>query len=357
MGKTDATASGACWHPSCIKPARHDGSCVDSFLRRLSTPEGCAEPLEPELLQGLVRRVAANISVTPGMEAVMRHSLSPALWQPSFVVCVGSGQVRVLTLSFVGEPVSGDRPSSKSTPFVLRLVSPDLVPVPTDSHRPGPTHYRIQNALEGAETVAMQLADLAEELFTASAMGDWTSITKVETNLPLAYSIISSPAPQIFITPPETKEPAKPRVGTARMSASPTGRRSHLAQARGRSPGPIPDQALATQTIQPTVSVLADGFSVKGVTSAWSNITSTKLGMLVAQARAHSPGWSHAVASASVSQHRQRQSSPRRRTTESAFESSPAQPQVIDRAARVRECIHRSQARAPSRDHSVSKTH
>jgi len=253
--------------------------------------------------------------------------------------------------------VSGDRPSSKSTPFVLRLVTPDLVPVPTDSYSAGPVHYCIQKALEGAETVTMQLAELAEELFSASILGDWTSITKAETNLPPAYSIISSPAPQIFIMPPETKEPPQPRVGTARMSASPPGRQSHLTQPRGRSPGPIPDQALVTQTIQPTVSVLADGFSVKAVTSAWSNITSTKLGMQVAQARAKSPGWTHAVASVSVSQHRQRQSSVRRRTTESAFETSPTQSQVIDRAARVRERIHRSQARAPSRDHSVSKSH
>jgi len=237
----------------------------------------------------------------------MRHSLSPALWQPSFVICVGSGQVRVVTLAFVGDPVSGDRPSSKSTPFVLRLVTPDLVPVPTDSHSAGLVHYCIQNALEGAETVTMQLAELAEELFSASALGDWTSITKVETNMPPAYSIVSSPAPQIFIVPPETKEPPQPRVGTAR-SASPTGRQSHLAQPRGRSPGPIHGK-LVTQTIQPTVSVLADGFSVKAVTSAWSNITmtSTKLGMLVAQARAKSPGWTNAVASALVSQHRQRQ--------------------------------------------------
>jgi hypothetical protein len=349
---TDATASGVCWHPSCVKTARHDGPCVDGFLRRLPTPEGCAEPLEPESLEGIVRRVAANISVTPGMDAVMKHSISPTLWQPSFIVCIGNGQVRVLTLAFVGDPVSGDRPSSKSTPFVLRLVTPDLVPAPTDSHNPGPIHYRIQNALVDAETVAMQLADIAEELFTASETGDWTSITKAEMNLPPACSIVSSSAPQIFITPPETREPLQPQVGTGPMLASPTCRQSRLAQPRGRSPGPIP----ATGTVQPTVSVLADGFSVKAVTSAWSNIASKRLGMLVAQARAPSPGWSHALAQAPVSQHRQRQSSVRRRTTESAVKSSPAKPQAMDRASRVRERIHRSQERASSSDPSISKS-
>eukprot|EP00419_Tripos_fusus_P082858 CAMPEP_0172934624 /NCGR_PEP_ID=MMETSP1075-20121228/221106_1 /TAXON_ID=2916 /ORGANISM="Ceratium fusus, Strain PA161109" /LENGTH=404 /DNA_ID=CAMNT_0013795979 /DNA_START=189 /DNA_END=1404 /DNA_ORIENTATION=- len=370
--KTDATASGACWHPSCVKPARHDGPCVDGFLRRQPLPEGCAEPMEPELLEGLVRRVAASISVIPGMEVVMKNSLSPALWQPSFIICIGSGQVRVLTLAFVGDPVSGDRPSSKSTPFVLRLVTPDLVPAPADSHSPGPTQYCIRNALVGAETVAMQLADLAEELFTASAAGDWTSITKGEVNLPSARSISATPKPQICVSPPETRGPPQPQVGRACTSGSPTRRPSRLAQPRSPSPGPTPDQALVSRTVQPTVSVLADGFSVKAITSAWNNkqagssatvsvladgfsvkaitsawnnITSRKLGKLVAQARTHSPGWAHAKASASVSQHHHRQSSVKRRATVSAFESSPAQPQVMDRAARVRERINRSQAR------------
>jgi len=247
----------------------------------------------------------------------------------------------------VGDPVTGDRPSSKSTPFVLRLVTPDLVSVPTDSHSPGLAHYRIQHVLEGAETVAMQLADLAEELFTASASGDWTSITQAQMNLSPAYSITPSPAPTI--------EPPQPRVGTARMSATPTGRQSH-----SRSPDPIADQALVTQTVQPTVSVLADGLSVKAVASAWNNMTSRTQatqtvqptvsvladGLSVkavasawnnmtsrTQARAQSRGWTHTVAGASVSQQRLR------------FESAPARPQVIDRAARVRERIHRSQAR------------
>jgi len=335
---TDATAAGACWHPSCVKPARHDGPCVDAFLRRQPLPEGCAEPLEPELLEGLVRRVAASISVIPGMEAVMRHSLSPALWQPSFIICVGSGQVRVLTLAFVGDPVSGDRPSSKSTPFVLRLVTPDLVPAPADAHSPGPTHYCIQNALAGAETVAMQLADLAEELFTASATGEWTSITKVDMNLSPAHSVLS-PAPLIFSTPPETREASQPQVADC-MSA-PATRQSRIPKPRSPSPGPTLAQEMGPRAAQPAVSVLADGFSVKAITSAWNNIASTKLGRLVTQGRAQSPGWSHAVASASVSQHRHRLSSVNRRAT--SFESSPAHPQVMDRAARVRERIHRSQ--------------
>jgi hypothetical protein len=94
---------------------------------------------------------------------------------------------------------------------------------------------------------------------------------------------------------------------------------------------------------------LADGLSVKTVSSTWNNMTNTKFGMLVAQARAKSPGWARAMASATVSQHR-RTSSVKRGAAPSA------QPQVIDRAARVRDRIHRSQVRASSRDHSTRES-
>jgi len=322
---TDATASGSCWHPSCVKPARHSGPCVDGFLRKQPLPEGCAEPLGPEILEGLVRRVAANISVIPGMEAVMRHSLPPALWQPSFIICIGSGQVRVLTLAFVGDPICGDKPTSKFTPFVLRLVTDGLVPATTDSHSPSHSHYCVRHALTGAETAAMHLADLAEELFTASATDDWTSITKVEMNLPPASSINSSPEPQILVSLPED--------GKTLQSQSPARSQARLEQPHSPSPGPL--------CVQPAVSVLADGLSVKKATSAWNNMTGTKLGMLVARARAQSPGWAQAVASGTVSQ---------RRATPAA------QPQVIDRAARVRQRIQRSQARASSREPAIGES-
>jgi len=334
---TDVTASGACWHPSCVKPARHDGPCVDGFLRRQPLPEGCVAPLEPEVLEGLVRRVAANVSVIPGMEAVMKHSLPPALWQPSFIVCIGNGQIRVLTLAFVGDPICGDRPSSKSTPFVLRLVTDNLVPAPTDSRSPGVSYYCVRNALAGAETVALHLADLAEELFTASATGDWTSLTKAEMKLPLASSISSFPAPRVFITHPEGTETPRCQVGTRNISVSRARRKSRLE---------LPCSPSPSHHVQPTVSVLADGLSVKAVTSAWSNMTSAKLGMLVSHARSQSPGWARAVASATVSQ--------QCGVSSVNCKATPAaQPQVVDRAARVRERIHRNQARASSREHSM----
>ena len=36
-------------------------------------------------------------------------------------------QVRVATYAFVGEPVLGDRPDRKHTPFMLKILTPDLL--------------------------------------------------------------------------------------------------------------------------------------------------------------------------------------------------------------------------------------
>jgi hypothetical protein len=44
------------------------------------------------------------------------------------VLLLAPGQLRVLTVAFVGGPTSGDRPDTKRTPFLLRMISANLVP-------------------------------------------------------------------------------------------------------------------------------------------------------------------------------------------------------------------------------------
>eukprot|EP00419_Tripos_fusus_P067677 CAMPEP_0172933600 /NCGR_PEP_ID=MMETSP1075-20121228/220589_1 /TAXON_ID=2916 /ORGANISM="Ceratium fusus, Strain PA161109" /LENGTH=563 /DNA_ID=CAMNT_0013794943 /DNA_START=57 /DNA_END=1752 /DNA_ORIENTATION=- len=272
----EVTAAEACWHPGCVRPARHDGPCVDAFLRRLEMPEGCEKRLTPELLKGLTSRVAASISVVPGMQAVMSHELPPALWQPSFVVCIGSGQVRVLTLAFVGEPVCGDRPSSKSTPFVLRLLTDDLA----SAESQGPSLYCVRHALGYAGTVALHLSDLDTELFTAAETGDWTSITKVAQTRRVADA--SGRTPSVGPQQSESRSPtSRGQLDRAsRMRASLERAQMRPEQRLGAPPSPtsfpttLPADALhsATSAPQPAVSVLADGLSVKAVTSALNNM-------------------------------------------------------------------------------------
>ena len=49
------------------------------------------------------------------------------MFQNCFVLLAGSGRLRVATYGFVGSPAKGDRPDRKSTPFCLRLLSPDIL--------------------------------------------------------------------------------------------------------------------------------------------------------------------------------------------------------------------------------------
>jgi len=77
-------------------------------------------------LRELTRRVATHITVGPGMHVVLKQKLSPVLLQPAFVICISRSQVRVLTFAFIGEPVTGDRPETKRTPFILRLLTGNL---------------------------------------------------------------------------------------------------------------------------------------------------------------------------------------------------------------------------------------
>ena len=84
------------------------------------------------------------------MQLLLDCGVSPAMFQNKFVVMVaGSGDVRVATYGFIGEPARGDRPDRKSTPFVLRLLTGNLcesLDTSTGVHN-APTeqvHYAVQ---------------------------------------------------------------------------------------------------------------------------------------------------------------------------------------------------------------------
>jgi hypothetical protein len=70
-----------------------------------------------------------HLTVTPGMSLVDAHGiLPPALLQPRYSVLVGGGHVRVITYAFAGEPVLGERPDTKHSPYLLRMLSDNLFP-------------------------------------------------------------------------------------------------------------------------------------------------------------------------------------------------------------------------------------
>jgi hypothetical protein len=76
---------------------------------------------------GVARRVVGHLSVTPALQLALYTKLPVSFHQPCYVILIGRGQVRVATYAFVGEPVSGDRPDRKHTPFMLKILTPDLL--------------------------------------------------------------------------------------------------------------------------------------------------------------------------------------------------------------------------------------
>jgi len=312
----DHTAQGACLTDGCVRPALHDGPCIDGQLTELkSALEECK--LDEKAIEAAMRRMAAYVSVAPGMQAIMKHSLPPSLWQPTFAICVGGGQVRVLTLAFVGEPVSGDRPSCKCTPFVLRLLSGDLAATGAPL---APAQYCVRPAIRGVKTITSHLAALEPELFEAADAGEWASISESAAGASTASSRCPSVTPSTPVRPGTSVGPKAQTGGeqplhvgdrATRMRA--TFERAQSRPAHGRqvigasaeagradprdraNSGPMLLANNGRQTPQPErtpgVSVLADGLSVRTVAGALNNVAATtnKIGSLFRRAR--SPVW------------------------------------------------------------------
>ena len=77
--------------------------------------------------------VIGNLTVGAAMDALTQHGCSPAMFQAKYVVWASRDassepELRVITYGFVGGPVRGPaRPDMKHTPFVLKLVTENLL--------------------------------------------------------------------------------------------------------------------------------------------------------------------------------------------------------------------------------------
>merc|ERR1712062_57462 len=117
------------------------------------------------------------------MQVVSDNQVPMALWQPIYVVCIGAQQVRVVTVAFVGEPVAGDRPDSKRTPYILRLITNDLVSVPNcedPALAASTVHYECQHASAEAECALEYFVLQEPQLLAAMQKGDWSDFGIVE---------------------------------------------------------------------------------------------------------------------------------------------------------------------------------
>ncbi|CAE7667518.1 unnamed protein product [Symbiodinium pilosum] len=142
--------------------------------------------IDEKALRSLAAECAVNISVSPGMQLVAECGLDPVLYQPTFVVCIGGGQLRVLTFAFVGGPVSGDRPDRKRTPFAIRLATDDLVALSRveASDKVSKLRYAAHAVDPAVQTSLDMIVILEEELFHANEAGDWQKLAAVGTAEP-----------------------------------------------------------------------------------------------------------------------------------------------------------------------------
>mmetsp|Transcript_46722 Transcript_46722/g.99968 ORF Transcript_46722/g.99968 Transcript_46722/m.99968 type:complete len:254 (-) Transcript_46722:110-871(-) len=88
--------------------------------------------LEATLLQQLIDRAIACMTVNVALDFATQMKLLPMFMQPAFlIVLLGEPlEARAATYGFVAEKptqIQGDRPESKRTPFCVRLLSPDLL--------------------------------------------------------------------------------------------------------------------------------------------------------------------------------------------------------------------------------------
>mmetsp|Transcript_14888 Transcript_14888/g.27935 ORF Transcript_14888/g.27935 Transcript_14888/m.27935 type:complete len:443 (+) Transcript_14888:31-1359(+) len=154
--------------------------------------------INEEALRRMAEECAVNLSVSPGMQLVVERGLPPVLHQPTFVICIGGGQVRVLTFAFVGEPVTGDRPDRKRTPFAIRLATDELGAMSRsrkdqkdqgDGASASKLRYASHAVDPAVQTSLDMIVTLEEELFQANEMGDWQKLAAVEPILEIGPEV------------------------------------------------------------------------------------------------------------------------------------------------------------------------
>jgi len=128
------------------------------------------EAVEAPGLLELTRRVVAQLTVDVCMQVVRENGHLKALWQPISAICVHNGQVRVMTLAFVGEPVCGERPDEKRTPFLLRLLTDDLAAPASGSQDPVLTSYLVRAVGASVTSTAAYLESIDPILFAMSTI-------------------------------------------------------------------------------------------------------------------------------------------------------------------------------------------
>jgi len=116
------------------------------FGERLASALDAAQATRPDDISALVNQIIPRMTVNVGLDFALHTGLMPAFLQPVFVIiALGEPlQFRVATYGFIAEKpdqVVGDRPETKRTPFVVRLLNTDLTPDDTKNGGKVNVHY------------------------------------------------------------------------------------------------------------------------------------------------------------------------------------------------------------------------
>jgi len=88
--------------------------------------------LAVDLSSDLLHKVMAQLGVGPGMQCMLEQGVPPSMLQPVFVITAikdekKKPELRVTTYAFVGGPVTGVKPCDKRTPYIITMITDELL--------------------------------------------------------------------------------------------------------------------------------------------------------------------------------------------------------------------------------------
>jgi len=152
--------------------------------------------------------VIANLNIGPALDFAVQVGITPRILQPRFIVVLLPNSIRVAMVGYVGEPLIGERPFDQSTPFVVRLLTDNLM-----NYSPGCDLTRAGGGLAACEGGA----PIHFSYFVRSAEAAETSIAQcVSSEVPL---LLGRPAVQ----KPSEYQPPEQHVLLAGIAIPPEG--------------------------------------------------------------------------------------------------------------------------------------
>eukprot|EP01044_Picomonas_judraskeda_P013381 COSAG03_NODE_2017_length_3211_cov_1.522172_2_plen_358_part_00 len=125
----------------------------------------------------------------------MQHECTPQMFQNKYVILVSAAaqveSVRVLTYGFVGGPESGDRPDMKHTPFMLRLLTENLLSQEGTTLTANETAgqkitMKYSVSPTPAEAASSEIARDTRRMAYAIATGDFEHILEIDPEIAVA---------------------------------------------------------------------------------------------------------------------------------------------------------------------------